>query len=510
MLSFSARHLASRGLGPSSRLFSTSPQLAAYNKVVSSADEAVKDIPSGATLLAGGFGLCGIPESLIAALSKKKNEVKDLTVVSNNCGVDDFGLGILLAGKQIRKMMSSYVGENATFEKMYLSGELELELVPQGTLAERCRAGGAGVPAFYTPTGIGTILADGTFPTRFNPDGSVAVYSDPREVRVFNGRSYVMEHAITGDFSLIKGLKADTLGNMTFGATTRNFNIPMATAGKVCIAEVEEIVEPGEIAPEDIHLPGVYVHRLLKCESLEKRIEKRTVQKPKQEGGDAAAPSAGAIKRERMARRAAHELKDGMYCNLGIGIPTLAANYIQDGITVTLQSENGLLGIGPYPQPGEEQADLINAGKETISIIKGSSYFDSAQSFAMIRGKHIDLTILGGLQVSRFGDLANWVIPGKMVKGPGGAIDLTASGNRVVVVMEHTAKGNHKIMENCVLPLTARRCVDRLITDLCVFDVHSNKGLTLIEIAEGVTVEDIRAATSCAFTVSDNLKPMLQ
>ena len=435
--------------------------------------------------------------------------MNDLTCVSNNCGVDSFGLGLLLKTRQVRRMISSYVGENALFESMYLKGELELELNPQGTLAERCRAGGAGIPAFYTATGVGTILADGTFPVKFNPDGSVALYSEPRDVRVFNGQPFVMEKAITGDFALIKGARADTLGNVQFAATARNFNVPMATAGRICIAEVEEIVEPGEINPEDVHLPGVYVQRLIKSESLEKRIERRTYASSKED--DPSKPkSKGQLVRERIAKRAAHEFVDGMYCNLGIGIPTLASNYIPDSINVTLQSENGLLGIGPYPREGEENADLINAGKETVTTIKGSSFFSSSDSFAMVRGGHIDLTLLGGLQVSRFGDLANWVIPGKMVKGPGGAIDLTASGNRVVVTMEHTAKGAHKILEECRLPLTARRCVNRLITDLAVFDIDEKNGMTLIEVAENSSVEEIRQATGCPFEVSPQLKKMLQ
>ena len=247
------------------------------NKVYQSAREACADIPSGATLLAGGFGLCGIPENCIRAL--RELGVKDLTVVSNNCGVDDFGLGVLLRNKQIKKMISSYVGENKEFERQYLSGELEVELCPQGTLAERVRAGGAGIPAFYTPTGAGTAVSDGGLPLKYAADGSVAKSSPKKEVREFGGRAYVLEPAITGDYAIVKAWKGDRFGNLVYRHTAMNFNPMMATAAKVTIAEVEELVEVGELDPDRIHTPGIFVQRIVKGASYEKRIERRTVQK---------------------------------------------------------------------------------------------------------------------------------------------------------------------------------------------------------------------------------------
>jgi 3-oxoacid CoA-transferase len=428
----------------------------------------------------------------------------NLTCVSNNAGVDDFGLGQLLQTNQVKRMISSYVGENKHFEKQYLTGQLEVELTPQGTLAERLRAGGAGIPAFYTPTAYGTVIQEGGFPIKYNADKTVAIKSEPRETRTINGRNFVLEEAITGDFALIKAWKADTLGNCVFRATARNFNPDCAKAAKIAIVEVEELVAPGEIAPDDIHLPGIYVSRVIKGEKYEKRIEKLTL------AGKVSAGKADG-NRDRIVKRAAKEFKDGMYVNLGIGVPTLASNYIPQGIRVELQSENGLLGMGPYPQEGQQDADLINAGKETVSYLKGSSIFSSSESFAMIRGRHVDLTILGALEVSQFGDLANWIIPGKMVKGMGGAMDLVSSGNRVVVTMEHTAKGGaHKILPSCNLPLTGKNVVDLIITELAVFEVDEKKGLTLIEFAEGHTVEEIRSKTGAPFHVSDNLRPMQQ
>jgi len=230
--------------------------VAGFNKVVNSYEEAMEGMTDGMTIIAGGFGLCGIPENLIAQI--KTLGVKDLTLVSNNCGIDGFGLGVLLEDKQVKKMVSSYVGENAMFEAQLLGGELEVELTPQGTLAEKMRAGGAGIPAFYTATGYGTPVAEG------------------KEVREFNGRQYILEESITGDFAIIKGWKADRYGNVIYRHTAQNFNPMAATAGKITVVEVEEIVEPGELDPAQIHTPGIYVDRLI-LGSFEKRIEQRTV-----------------------------------------------------------------------------------------------------------------------------------------------------------------------------------------------------------------------------------------
>ncbi|PYJ37495.1 MAG: succinyl-CoA--3-ketoacid-CoA transferase [Verrucomicrobia bacterium] len=446
-------------------------------KVYSDAKAALEGLlHDNMTIAAGGFGLCGIPENLIAAVHE--SGVKGLTIVGNNAGVDNFGMGILLPARQVKKVMASYVGENKEFERQVLAGELELELIPQGTLAERLRAGGAGIPGFYTRTGFATKL------------------TEDKEVKKFGDCDYVLEPGITAELSIVKAWKGDKSGNLIYRKTSRNFNPMIATCGKICVAEVEQLVEIGELDADQIHTPGIFVNRIIQGAKYEKRIEFRTTQ------GAAASKKENPV-RELMARRAAKELRDGYYVNLGIGIPTLVANYIPEGMNVTLQSENGLLGIGPFPKEEKIDADLINAGKQTITERPGSAYFSSADSFGQIRGGHIDLAILGAFEVTDSGDIANWMIPGKMIKGPGGAMDLVAGVKRVVAVMEHTSKdGGPKILKKCTLPITGLGVVNLIITDLCVFEVKESGGLVLTEIHSNATVDDIRAKTGAPFEVA--------
>ncbi len=462
------------------------------SKEVKNAEEALYDIFDNSTVMLGGFGLCGIPENLIETLVKKGT--KGLTCISNNAGVDDFGIGLLLKTRQVKKMISSYVGENKEFERQLLSRELEVDLIPQGTLAERIRAGGAGIPAFYTPAGVGTEVQEG------------------KETREFNGKIYLLESSLRADFTLIKAWKGDTAGNLIFKGTARNFSPMMAAAGKVCIAEVEELLPAGSIDPNSVHVPGIYVQRIFQGQGYEKRIEQRTISSGKQNNLEKPLlnPDGVGLTKYGIAKRISQELRDGYYVNLGIGIPTLVANYIPEGVHVMLQSENGLLGIGPFPDEKNIDADLINAGKQTVSMLPGSSLFDSAQSFGMIRGEHIDLTILGAMEVDENGDIANWKIPGKMVKGMGGAMDLVASAKNIIVAMQHVNKhGESKLLEKCTLPLTGIRCVKKIVTELAFLEVQDGGGFKLLEKAPGVSIEMIKKATIGRLIIEGNIPEMI-
>ena len=387
-----------------------------------------------------------------------------------------------------------------------------------------------GIPAFFTPAGANTLYGDGGLPLQFKKDGSHEIENTtaPRDYHTFHGIPHLLEYSWRPDLSLVKAYQADTKGNLIFRGTARNSNTDCAVAGNVTLVEAEEIVNVGTFNPDHVHLPGIYVDHLTHASMNEKIIEHLRIQNRNPQGSESVR-----CPRTRIAKRAAKEFKDGMYVNLGIGLPSLASNYIPEGVHIELQAENGLLGVGPYPNSeSEASADWINAGKETITCRPGASTFSSSDSFGMIRGGHVDLTILGGLQCSARGDLASWIVPGKMIKvslskhvhnkcifdcltrclphqGMGGAMDLVSAVNtKCVLTMQHTTKdGKPRILGECEYPLTGRRVVDRIISDMGVFDCDEN-GLTLMEIAPGISIEEVTAATGCTFKVDDNLSLM--
>ena len=367
-------------------------------------------------------------------------------MISNNAGIDELGLGQLLKTRQIRKMISSYVGENKEFERQYLTGEIEIEFNPQGTLAERIRAGGAGIYGFYTRTGAGTQVAEG------------------KETRVVDGDTYVLETGLTADLAIVKAWKGDTEGNLVYRKTARNFNPMMATAGRVTVAEVEQLVEVGTLDPDQIHTPGIFVQRIV--QGTDYQQADRTAHR-------AQAEQPMPWSREQLAERAARELRDGFYVNLGIGIPTLVANYIPAGMKVVLQSENGMLGMGPFPYEGEEDPDLINAGKQTITELPSLLVFfvgrqlrhDSRRAYQSVGARrHGSVRARGSRQLDGAGQDGQG--HGRR-HGPGGR------RARVIVLMEHVARdGSPKFKPSCELPLTGAGVVDMLITDLAVFSRH--------------------------------------
>jgi 3-oxoacid CoA-transferase len=459
------------------------------SKVCQDAQQALADVPDGARIMFGGFGLCGIPENMIAELGRKGT--RQLTVISNNCGNAGRGLALLLKNRQVRKCICSFVGGNPDLEEQILSKQVEVELTPQGTLAERIRAKGAGIPAFFTPTGVGTPIAEG------------------KVSQQFNGRTYLLETAIEADYAMIRAYKGDTEGNLIFRRSARNFSPMMAMAARTTIAEVEHLVEPGELDADEVHLPGIFVQRIFQGARFDNPLEKVTLAQTDGGGAASLAPAAKPLSRRQMAWRAAQILPDGGYVNLGIGVPTLVADYLPRQRGIRLHSENGVLGVGPYPTEEQVEYYLINAGKETITLNPGAAIFDSSTSFAMIRGGHLDWAILGALQVSQAGDLANWMIPGEKVNGMGGAMDLAAGAKNTMVLTTHTdKKGNPKLVASCAFPLTAPRTVNKVVSDLAVITIDQD-GFLVEEMLEGMSRQELQARTGAPLRFAAGCKPLM-
>lgn len=442
------------------------------NVPVITAAEAAALVKDGDIILGGGFGMTGNPVHILHELAK--TGTKNLTFVGNNVGEPNMGGGRLLNNGQLKKMIGSFFTSNPDAVKAAQVGMVEYELLPQGTLVEAIRAGGAGIGGFYTPTSAGTLLAEG------------------RETKVIDGVEQVFVKGIRGHVAIIRAWKADTAGNLQYRMTEQNFNRVMATAADLVIAEVQEIVPVGALDPNHIHTPGCYVDYLVERKLTEADL------------GSSASASAknGDELRMNMAKRAFAELKRGNVVNLGIGIPTLVATFIKPEDGIILHTENGMLGVGPQPTDGGSAMFYpVNAGKIPVTALPGSSYFDSSDSFAMIRGLHIDVAIMGGLEIDEAGNLANWAVPGKPLLGVGGAMDLASGARKLIVTLSHTDKtGASKVLQACTLPITAYHCVDVCITELAVFEFPDGQ-LTLTEIMPGSSLEEISAKTAATFKV---------
>ena len=431
-------------------------------------------VKTGDTLIVGGFGMTGNPTQVLHALAE--TDVGDITYIANNVGEPGLGGGRMLRNGQIRKAIGSFFTSNPEAVAAAQSGAIEFEVMPQGTMVEAIRAGGAGIGGFFTPTAAGTVLAEG------------------RETKRIDGRLHVFQPALRANVALIRAWSADTAGNLTYRMTEQNFNRAMATAADLVIAEIEECVPTGELPPESIHTPGCYVDYLVpvKTSVADLGSSASIADSGKKAGG----------LRMKLARRALAELRPGDIVNLGVGIPTLVADLITPAHGIILHTENGMLGVGPAPESGGALEYPINASKIPVTALPGSSYFDSADSFAMIRGGHVDVAIMGGLQVDEQANLANWAAPGRPLLGVGGAMDLASGAKRLIVTMTHASRdGKSKIVPSCTLPLTATNAVDVIITELAVFRFCDGR-LTLTELLDGASLEEVKAKTDALFEIA--------
>jgi len=448
------------------------------DKVVASAHAAVADICDGSTIAIAGFGLAHrFATSLLRAVYEKGP--RDLILVCNSMGSPGELRGQILAeNNQVRRIIASFStrpGMVTATDQQIAAGTMKVELVPQGTLVERCRAGGAGIPAFYTPTAVGTAISDG------------------KETRMFDGKPYVLEQAIRVDFALLRGYRADRMGNVQFRGGSQNFNPSFAKAARVAIVEVDEILETGALPPELVNLPGIFVNRVVKStepidESNLRRPVRRAADKPRLYNGKPA------LSRSGIAERAARLVREGSYVNLGTGIPTLVSNHLTKR-DVVLHAENGVLGYGGLIEGDGIDLDVYNAGGQFVSLQPGASFFDSVTSFEMARGGHIDTVVLGAYEVDQNGDVANWTTEDALRGGIGGAMDLIAGKKQLIIVMEHCdSRGRPKLRRKCSYPPTGSGCVDYVVTDLALLRWDGSR-FVLDEVAPGFTADEVVALT---------------
>ena len=435
-------------------------------KKIVSAEEAGKMIRENCSLMVGGFLRCGTPVKVIEEIIK--NKTGNLTLIANDTSYPEHDRGRLIANRLVKKAIVGHIGTNPETGRQMNAGELEVELVPLGTLAERIRCGGAGLGGFLTPTGVGTVVEKG------------------KTVIEQDGRKYLLEKPLRADVALVYAGKADRFGNLFLDGTTRNYNPVMATAAETVIAEVDELCDE-PLNPAEITIPGIFIDYIVKSTRINMLSKEQC--------------------REIIARRVAKEFAEGDVITLGIGLPTEVANYIPHNMHVIFQSENGLLGVGPHDGAAGDNPKVTNAGGIAVTTKPGAVFFDSPAAFTMIRGGHVNATVLGALQVDEQGNLANWMIPGAFVPGMGGAMDLVVGAKRVIIAMEHTSKGAPRIVEKCTLPLTAANEVDLIVTERGVIEV-TPEGLVLKEINPAFSLEEVIASTGARLIIDERLKEL--
>jgi len=459
--------------------------------VYDSPAEAVRQIQDGASVAIAGFGLGHrFPSSLILAL--RDQGTRDLTVVCNSLGAAGTPRAIaLVENGQVGTLIASFSarpGMRTVAEEQIAAGDITLELVGQGTLVERLRAAGAGVPAFYTATGVGTAIAEG------------------KELRDFGGRQYVLEQALPVDFAFLRAHRADTHGNVQFRGVSQNLNPSFGKAARVCIVEVDEIVEAGAIEPDAVGLPGIFVDGIVRSTIVPSIADLLPTSRASGTDRRTYLDDRPGLTRAEIAQYAATMLPRKGYVNLGLGIPTLVSNYLPDG--VVLHAENGMLGYGAGIGGDARDPDIFNAGGEFVELLPGASFFDSVTSFEIARGGRLSAVVLGGYQVDAEGNLANWSTPGMVGGGIGGAMDLASGPARLIVLMSHLdGRGLPKLVKRCDFPLTGVHCVDAVVTDLAAFE-RVDGAFWLRAVAEGFTVQEIRSLTGLDFEVGATVDVM--
>ncbi len=428
-------------------------------------EEALDHIHEGMTLMVGGFGLSGVAERMLDGIVERG--IGELKTISNSHSSAGFGAGKLIHSGLVREHTGSIVSPSTANCEYLKSGFTKLHLLPQGTLAEAIRAGGAGLGGFLTPVGLGTFV------------------EEAKPIVEMDGKRYILERALTADVALVHAAKADRMGNLVLPRLTKNFCVAMCMAAGYAIAEADEIVETGEIDPDEVDVPGCCVSALVRSSKLPPRVRE-----PRENEA-----------RDSIARRIAKLLKPGETVNLGVGIPTLIPKYLPDGCGVMFHTENGAIGNGEFLCDAAADNDCIDAGGVPVGLYKGASCFDSAMSFALVRGGHLDYTVLGAYQADQEGNIANWCVPGVRDTGMGGAMDLVYGAGAVIAALTQQDKaGNPKVLKRCSFPLTGAGCVKYIVTELATFEVADGH-LVLLETEEGVSVEEVLAKTDADVVV---------